>query len=250
MASAFETVIAAGPCERSAELARKALGPDQPTDVSAGGHVFVTAATALLFSERYDEAERAVRPCRLRRAPARLQRRLRGARQPARAPALPPRRAVGGGGRRHRGAGPAQRRPGLAGLPRVRAQRARLRPPRTRRGRPGAAHAGRRLLRHPAHRGPPVQPGDARPRLAAGAARRRRGRPGGAAGLRCAGAAVGRRDAADHRLAVERRRGLPHARPARAGPRARRHGTPARPSDRRPAGDRRGPARRCAGRVG
>ena len=59
MASAFETVIAAGPCERSAELARKALGPDQPTDVSAGGHVFVTAATALMFSERYDEAERA-----------------------------------------------------------------------------------------------------------------------------------------------------------------------------------------------
>ncbi|MBE2317349.1 AAA family ATPase [Solirubrobacter sp. CPCC 204708] len=59
MASAFETVIAAGPCERSAELARKALGPEQPTDVSAGGHVFISAAGALMFSEGYEEAERA-----------------------------------------------------------------------------------------------------------------------------------------------------------------------------------------------
>ncbi|MDA0182538.1 AAA family ATPase [Solirubrobacter phytolaccae] len=59
MASAFETVIAAGPCERSAELARLALGPEQPTDVSAGGHVYVTSTTALMFSERYEEAERA-----------------------------------------------------------------------------------------------------------------------------------------------------------------------------------------------
>jgi DNA-binding CsgD family transcriptional regulator len=59
MASAFEHVIAARPAERSAELARRAIeGAELPTDVSAGGHVFITATTALMFSERYDEAGR------------------------------------------------------------------------------------------------------------------------------------------------------------------------------------------------
>ena len=42
-----------------------------PTDVSAGGHVFITATTALMFSECYDEAERAVRAGARRRPPAR-----------------------------------------------------------------------------------------------------------------------------------------------------------------------------------
>jgi DNA-binding CsgD family transcriptional regulator/tetratricopeptide (TPR) repeat protein len=57
-ASAFEDVIAARPASRSAELARRALaGAVLPTDVSAGGHVHITAATALMFSEAYDEAE-------------------------------------------------------------------------------------------------------------------------------------------------------------------------------------------------
>jgi DNA-binding CsgD family transcriptional regulator len=59
MASAFETVVAAGPAETSAEYARRAIAGDEgPTDVSAGGHVFLSAVTALQFSERYDEAER------------------------------------------------------------------------------------------------------------------------------------------------------------------------------------------------
>ena len=171
MASAFETVIAAGPCERSAELARKALGPDQPTDVSAGGHVFVTAATAMLFSERYDEAERAydraISDARRRGssvgfvAPASLRALLhyrRGSLSEAEADAtaaLDLRNDVQGS--------QGYLACALNGLVFARLER-------------GEADqelldAGRRLLRHPAHRGPPVQPGDARPRLAAGAAR-------------------------------------------------------------------------------
>lgn len=58
-ASGFEAMIVARPAEESAELARRALaGADLPTDVSAGGHTFINATVALMFSERYDEADR------------------------------------------------------------------------------------------------------------------------------------------------------------------------------------------------
>ncbi|WP_028062718.1 helix-turn-helix transcriptional regulator [Solirubrobacter soli] len=57
-ASAFETIIAARPAERSAELARRALADDQlPMDLAAGGHTFLNAVTALMFSEAYDDAQ-------------------------------------------------------------------------------------------------------------------------------------------------------------------------------------------------
>ena len=71
----------------------------------------------------------------------------------------------------------------------MRAEHVRLRVARPRHRRPGAAGAGGRLLRHPAVRGPAVQPGDARARLAAGRAGRPRGRARRAAGVRRARAA-------------------------------------------------------------
>jgi len=58
-ASSFEAMIVARPAEESAELARRALADAQlPTDVSAGGHTYINATVVLMFSERYDEAER------------------------------------------------------------------------------------------------------------------------------------------------------------------------------------------------
>ena len=137
MASAFETAIAAGPARASPRsYARRAIaGADVPTDVSAGGHVFITAATVLVWSERYEEAERAydkaVADARRRgssvgfAAASSLRSRLHyrlGRLSEAEADA-------------DRRARPARRRPGLAGLPRGRAQRARVHPPRARRGR-------------------------------------------------------------------------------------------------------------------
>jgi DNA-binding CsgD family transcriptional regulator len=58
-ASAFETVIAARPAERSAELARRALSDGVlPMDLASGGHTFLNAVTALMFSEAYADAQR------------------------------------------------------------------------------------------------------------------------------------------------------------------------------------------------
>ena len=53
-------MIAAAARRPSRRSSRAARWParELPTDVSAGGHVFITAAIALMFSERYDEAER------------------------------------------------------------------------------------------------------------------------------------------------------------------------------------------------
>ncbi len=57
-ASAFEIIIAAQPAGRSAELARRALSGDGlPMDLSIGGHTFLNAVTALMFSEAYDDAQ-------------------------------------------------------------------------------------------------------------------------------------------------------------------------------------------------
>jgi len=59
MASAFETVIAARPAEEAVALVRRTLaGAELPTDVTAGGQVFITAAAILGFCERYDDADR------------------------------------------------------------------------------------------------------------------------------------------------------------------------------------------------
>jgi tetratricopeptide (TPR) repeat protein len=54
---AFEEVVRCGSPERVAALARRALEDwDMPTDVSVGGHAYVTATATLWFAERYDEA--------------------------------------------------------------------------------------------------------------------------------------------------------------------------------------------------
>ena len=144
-----------------------------------------------MFSECYDEAERAVRAARSTTpAGAASSVGFAAASSAALAAALPARRAA-----------PPPRPTAVAaldlrndvarraGLSRVRAEHDRLRRARPRHRRPGAAGAGRRLLRHPAVRGPAVQPGDARARLAAGRAGRPRGRARGAAGVRRARAA-------------------------------------------------------------
>ena len=129
-ARAFEIVIAAGPAERSAELARRGAlrAPSMPTDVAAGGpHVPHRGhRAAVLRALRRGRA-----PLRPRRSPRRAGAAssvgFAAASSLRVAAALPSRRPVGGGGRRDRGARPAQRRPGLPGLPRLRAELARLR---------------------------------------------------------------------------------------------------------------------------
>ena len=169
MASAFEAVIAAGPRARSAELAgARSPAAELPTDVSAGGHIYITAAIALMFSERYDEAERALRPRRRRRAPARVERRLRGGASSLRSLL-----------HYRRGALAAAEADALAALDLrddVQGSQGYLACALNAlvfaalergTGGAGAARARRRLLRHPALRGPALQPGDARARLAA-----------------------------------------------------------------------------------
>ncbi|MDA0171814.1 AAA family ATPase [Solirubrobacter taibaiensis] len=55
IACAVEGVIQGQPAEHSAELARRGLSG---AEGSTEGHVLITGATALLFTERFDEAER------------------------------------------------------------------------------------------------------------------------------------------------------------------------------------------------
>ena len=226
MASAFETAIAAGPAERSPPSSPAARSPAQsvPTDVSAGGHVFITAATALLFSERFDEAERAydraVADARRRgssvgfAAASSLRSLLhyrRGRLSEAEADAtaaLDLRNEVQGS--------QGYLACALNSLVFARLER---------------GEADHELLAlvddffatQPTEDLPYSQAIHARGWLRA-RARRPRGRAGGAAGVRRARAAVGRRDAADRRLALGGRRGLPDARPDRPGARADRRG--------------------------
>ena len=254
MVSAFETAIAAGPAERrrgATPGARSPAATSRPTSARAGTS-YITAATVLMWSERYEEAERAydqaVAEARRRgssvgfAAASSLRSllhyrlgRLSEAEADAVA-ALDLRDDV----------------QGSQGYLACRAQRARVHRASSAASRDaGAARARRRLHRHPAHRGPALRPGDARPRLAARGARRPRGRAGGAAGLRRARArsgASGRRRSSSWRSAAAEV--CLHARPARAGARAGRRGAATGAGDRRAAGDRRRAAGRRAGRVG
>ena len=147
MASAFEVLVGAGPADRVADLAERALaGDDLPMDVSAGGQIFMTAAVELAFCERYDRANElfglAMADARRRGSERRLRRRV----EPALAVPASHRRALGGRGGRDRRARPARRRPRRTGLPRVRAERARTLGARARCGRPGAARPRGRFV--------------------------------------------------------------------------------------------------------
>ena len=56
---AFDAFAAGRPADEVADLATRGLAyGDMATDPTAGGHAFVSGAIALMFAERYDEADR------------------------------------------------------------------------------------------------------------------------------------------------------------------------------------------------
>ena len=94
---AFDAFAAGRPADEVADLATRALAHGAlATDPTAGGHAFVSGAVALMFAERYDEADRlysgALEDARRRG----FRDRVRHGVEPALARRLPPRAALGG----------------------------------------------------------------------------------------------------------------------------------------------------------
>ena len=241
---AFDAFAAGRPADEVADLATRGLAyGGMATDPTAGGHAFVSGAIALMFAERYDEADRlysgALDDARRRGsgiafATASSLRSLVAYRRGRLG-----RRA----GRRLGGAGARARRARRPRLPLGRARHVDLH-----RARPGhgrrRARGLRRSLRARAGGGqPPLQPCHAQPCLSAHPSRRARGGLPGAAGHRPPRARMGRAQPGRHALALDGRAGRAPARRRRrprGRSRSKRSSSPAR------SGRRAHSAWRCA----